>query len=205
VRIGAPAAERFRIAVPAGNREVRVRVMEMNPVNTFTRCAVAVLPVAGGVVAWESSDLCLAAVFERHGRAGGVGRGFVRGALREGAVATTWAHDSHNLLVLGRSPDEMALAARWVVEHGGGMAAVRGGTVLAGVPLPVAGIVSDQPIAVVGPQVAAFRRALGDLGFAHRSPIMTLGVLTLAVSPELKLTDRGLVDVNAGRLVDLFV
>ncbi|MDR7537771.1 MAG: adenine deaminase C-terminal domain-containing protein [Armatimonadota bacterium] len=205
VRIEAPTVERFRIAAPTGRREVRVRVMEMNQVNTFTKCVDAVLPVAGGAVAWESSDLSLAAVFERHGRTGSAGYGFVRGALREGAVASTWAHDSHNLLVVGRSPREMAIAARWVVDHGGGMAAVRGGTVLAGVPLPVAGIVSDQPVAVVGPQVAALRRALADLGFVHRSPIMTLGVLTLAVSPELKLTDRGLVDVNAGRLVPLFV
>ncbi|MCL6554689.1 MAG: adenine deaminase, partial [Firmicutes bacterium] len=109
------------------------------------------------------------------------------------------------LLVGGRSPNEMAAAARWVIEHDGGMAAVRSGTVIAGVPLPVAGIVSDQPMAVVGPQVAAYRHALGDLGFVHRSPIMALGVLTLAVSPELKLTDRGLVDVNAGRPVELFI
>jgi adenine deaminase len=205
VRVQPPAADRFRIAAPYGRRDVRVRIIEMNQVNTFTRSGEATLPVAGGTVAWESSDLCLAAVFERHGRSGSVGYGFVRGALHEGAVASTWAHDSHNLLVVGRSPDEMAAAARWVIEHDGGMAAVRGETVLAGVPLPVAGIVSDQPISVVGPQVAAYRRVLGGLGFVHRSPIMALGVLTLAVSPELKLTDRGLVDVNAGRLVGLFI
>jgi adenine deaminase len=69
----------------------------------------------------------------------------------------------------------------------------------------VAGIVSDEPVSVVGGQVAGLRSVLERLGFAHRSPIMTLGVLTLAVSPELKLTDRGLVDVNHGRLVDLFL
>jgi adenine deaminase len=158
-----------------------------------------------GRLDWESSGLCLAAVFERHGRAGTAGYGLVRGALREGAIATTWAHDSHNLLVVGRSAAEMAAAAGWVVERGGGMAAVRGSGVLAGVPLPVAGIVSDQPIRVVGELVAAFRSALAALGFEHRSPIMTLAVLTLAVSPALKLTDRGLVDVVRGRLVDLFI
>jgi adenine deaminase len=205
VRVLPPGPDRFRIAAPGGRREVRVRVIEMNQENTFTRSGEATLPVADGVVDWESSDLCLAAVFERHGRAGTVGYGFVRGAHREGAVATTWAHDSHNLLVLGRSGAEMALAARWVVEHDGGMAAVSGGDVLAGVPLPIAGIVSDASVPVVARQVAGFRSALERLGFRHRSPIMTLGVLTLAVSPELKLTDRGLVDVNRGRLVDLFL
>ncbi len=215
VRIPSPGIERFcveapgsRVKTPAGltgRSTARVRVMEMNACTTYTRSAEASLPLVDGCLDWESSDLCLAAVFERHGRAGTVGYGLVRGALREGAIATTWAHDSHNLLVIGRSAAEMAAAARWVVEHGGGMAAVRGTKVLAGVPLPVAGIASDQPIRVVGEQVAAFRSALASLGFEHRSPIMTLAVLTLAVSPALKLTDRGLVDVVRGRLVDLFI
>lgn len=205
VRLLPPGQDRFRIPAPGGHRQVRIRVMEMNQANTFTKSAEATLPVVGGFVDWESGDLCLAAVFERHGRAGTVGYGFVRGAFREGAMATTWAHDSHNLMVLGRSGADMVLAARWVIEHDGGMAAVRGGEVLAGVPLPIAGIVSDEPVPVVGRQVAGFRSAVERLGFLHRSPIMTLGVLTLAVSPELKLTDRGLVEVNRGRLVDLFL
>lgn len=205
VRLQPPGIERFRVPAPAGPGRVRVRVMEMNPATTFTRAAEAELPAVDGYLGWENSDLCLAVAFERHGRAGTAGYGFVRGALRRGAMATTWAHDSHNLLVLGRSAPEMAAAARWVIEHGGGIAAVQGDTVLAGVPLPVGGIVSGEPVAVVGPQVAAFREALQALGFVHRSPIMALGVLTLAVSPELRLTDRGLVDVNRGRVVNLYL
>jgi adenine deaminase len=205
VRVPPPGVERFRIAAPAGRVRVRVRVMEMNQTNTFTGSGEADLPVANGLLDWETGDLCLAAVFERHGRSGTVGYGFVRGAVRNGAMATTWAHDSHNLLVLGRSAQEMAAAARWVIEHDGGIAAVRGPTVLAGVPLPVAGIVSDEPHSSVGARVANLRRVLEQLGFTHRSPIMALGVLTLAVSPDLKLTDRGLVDVNRGRLIDLFL
>jgi adenine deaminase len=205
VKLQAPPGGRFRIAAPPGRTYVRVRVMEMNPSNTFTRAGEATLAVRDGALDWESSDLCLAAVFERHGRVGTIGYGFVRGALREGAMASTWAHDSHNLLVLGRSPAEMAAAARWVIEHDGGIAALRGETLLAGVPLPIAGIVSDEPVSVVGQQVAGLRRALEHLGFIHRSPIMTLGVLTLAVSPDLKLTDRGLVDVNRSQVVSLFL
>ncbi|MDR7421939.1 MAG: adenine deaminase C-terminal domain-containing protein, partial [Armatimonadota bacterium] len=160
VRLPAPGADRFRVTAPQGRTEVRVRIMEMNQTTTFTAAGEAMLPVRDGAVAWEGRDLCLAAVFERHGRAGTTGYGFVRGGLREGAVATTWAHDSHNLLVLGRTAAEMAAAARWVVEHDGGLAAVRGETLLAGVPLPVAGICSDEPVSVVGPRVAAFRAAL---------------------------------------------
>jgi adenine deaminase len=205
VRVEPPSVEQFRLAAPAGAGTVRVRVMEMNATTTYTKAEEATLRVTGGQVDWESSDLCLAAVFERHGRSGTVGYGMVRNALREGAIATTWAHDSHNLFVLGRSAAEMAMAARWVVEHDGGMAVVHGREVLAAVALPVAGIVSDQPLHAVGRHVAEIRQAVEQLGFTHRSPIMTLGVLTLAVSPALKVTDRGLVDVDRGRLVDLFI
>jgi len=203
VRISPPGPERFRIAAPG--RTATVRVMALRAESTYTAAETAHLPVRSGTVDWSASDLCLAAVFERHGRAGTVGYGFVRGALREGAVAMTWAHDSHNLLVLGRTPEEMAAAARWVVEAGGGMAAVRGTEVLGGVRLPVAGIVSDRSVPEVAAELSGFRRALGTLGFTHRSPVMALGVLTLPVSPALKLTDRGLVDVTAGRIVPLIV
>lgn len=209
VRLAPPGPERFRIPVPAGHRAgrpVRVRVIEMVPTGTVTRAAEATVPVDAGALDWEATDLCLAAVFERHGRRGTVGVGLVRGALQRGAVATTWAHDSHNLLVLGRSAAEMAAAARWVIAHDGGIVAVRGDTVLAGVPLPVAGIMSDQPVTAVAAQLAAFRTALtADLGFVNRSPIMALGVLPLAVAPALRLTDLGLVDVDRGQLVDLFL
>jgi len=203
VRISPPPPEAFR--VPASGSEVTVRVIEMLPATTYTAAGTARLAVRSGVIDWESSDLCLAAVFERHGRAGTVGYGFVRGALRWGAVATTWAHDSHNLLVVGRSAMEMAAAARWVVEAGGGMAAVRGAEVLGGVRLPVAGILSDRSVSEVAAELVRYRHALETLGFVHASPIMALGVLTLPVSPALKLTDRGLVDVQGGRIVPLIL
>ncbi|MDQ7843454.1 MAG: adenine deaminase C-terminal domain-containing protein [Armatimonadota bacterium] len=206
VRIDAPGVERFRIRAPGrASDTATVRVIAMRPDSTYTAAETARLPVRGDVLDWTSGYLCLAAVFERHGRAGTSGYGFVRGALRRGAVAMTWAHDSHNLLVVGRTPEEMALAARWVVAQGGGMAAVQGTEVLGGVRLPVAGIVSDRPVREVARDLAGFRRALGTLGFEHRSPVMALGVLTLPVSPALKLTDRGLVDVAAGKIVPLFV
>lgn len=203
VRIAPPAGDRFQVR--ASGKSVTVRVIALRPDSTYTDAQTAKLRVVDGNGDWESTDLCLAAVFERHGRGGTVGYGFVRGALAKGAVAMTWAHDSHNLLVVGRSPQEMAAAARRVVETGGGMAAVQGAEVLATVRLPVAGIVSDRSIPEIAAELSAFRHALHTLGFKHRSPIMTLGVLTLAVSPALKLTDRGLVDVNAGAIVPLIV
>jgi adenine deaminase len=203
VRIAPPPMDRFRLS--ARGRSVTARIMQMRPDSTYTEARTERLPVRDGVVHWEASDLCLAAVFERHGRAGTIGYGLVRHALRDGAIAMTWAHDSHNLLVLGRSPAEMAQAAKWVVEAGGGMAAVRGGELLGSVRLPIAGIVSDRSVPEVAEELGTFRRALTTLGFTHTSPIMALGVLTLPVSPELKLTDRGLVDVTRGVIVPLIV
>jgi adenine deaminase len=203
VRISPPPPEAFRVR--ASGSAVTVRVMEIHPATTYTAAGTARLSVRSGVIDWESSDLCLAAVFERHGRAGTVGYGFVRGALRRGATAMTWAHDSHNLLVVGRSALEMAAASRWVIEAGGGMAAVHGEEVLGAVRLPVAGILSDRSVPEVAAELARYRHALETLGFVHASPIMALGVLTLPVSPALKLTDRGLVDVQAGRIVPLIV
>ncbi|HXF83034.1 MAG TPA: adenine deaminase C-terminal domain-containing protein [bacterium] len=203
VRIAPPDPGRFRLSSPGTS--AAVRVMAMRPDSTYTDAETVTLAARDGFLDWPASDLCLAAVFERHGRAGTVGYGLVRGALKRGAVAMTWAHDSHNLLVLGRSPEEMAAAARWVVEADGGMVAVQGGEVLGGVALPVAGIVSDRSVPEVAAALAGFRRALTALGFSHRSPVMALGVLTLPVSPALKLTDRGLVDVRAGRIVPLLV
>ncbi len=201
VRINPPGADVFR--VPAAGANATVRVISLRPDTTYTDAQTATLPVRGGFLDWGASDLCLAVVLERHGRSGTIGYGFVRGALRHGAVAMTWAHDSHNLLVVGRSPQEMTAAARWVIESNGGMAAVRGTDLLGSVRLPVAGIVSDRGVPEVAIELTRFRRALQALGSTHASPIMTLGVLTLPVSPALKLTDRGLVDVVRGKIVPL--
>ena len=205
VRIAPPGPEDFVVPVRSSAATARVRVMALSRKTTYTAAEVHEVPVADGQLQWEAAGLCLAAVFERHGRTGTRGYGLLHQALERGAVASTWAHDSHNLLVVGRAASDMAAAARWVVERGGGMAAALDGQILAAVHLPVGGIVSPLPVEQVAEQVRAFRAALGQLGFTHPSPFMALGALTLAVSPELKVTDKGLVDVQEGRIVDLFV
>lgn len=132
--------------------------------------------------------------------------GLVAGTgLSRGAVATTYAHDSHHLLILGQDPSDMALAANTLRAVGGGMAAVLGGRVTALIPLPVAGLMSSESVEVVGPALAHFRQAMLDLGYQHKNPIMSLATLTLPVSPSLKLTNLGLVDVGKRRLVSLFL
>jgi adenine deaminase len=203
VRVKPPTAETFRLKAPGSS--ATVRVMGMRPDTTYTDAKTAVLSVRDGFLEWEQADLSLAVVLERHGRSGTIGYGLVRGALKRGAVAMSWAHDSHNLLVVGRSPQEMAAAAKWVIDADGGMAAVNGTILLATVELPIAGLVSDQSVPEVAAELSGFRQALQTLGFTHVSPVMALGVLTLPVSPALKLTDRGLVDVVRGTLVPLIV
>lgn len=191
-------------AVPA--RGDRLRVIEIVPDQIVTGSTVLPARIEGGAaVADPDRDLAKLAVVERHGRGGGVGLGFVRGlGLREGALASTVAHDAHNVVVAGMDDLPMRTALEAVVETDGGLAVARGDDVLARLPLPVAGLMSDRPLEDVREELDRLHEAYGELGGSLPSPFMTLSFLTLAVIPELKLTDRGLVDVGAFEIVDLW-
>jgi len=151
-------------------------------------------------------DLAKIAVVERHLATGRVGVGFVRGSgLRRGALASTVAHDAHNLVVLGVSDDDMLAAVARAAELGGGIVAVDGGRVLAECPLPVAGLFSDAPLDDVIAQSRACTDAAAALGWSGATPFLTMSFLALSVIPALKITDRGLVDVERFELVPLSV
>lgn len=197
-------AEAFRLPAPAGASRVEVRVIQVSPAATQTTERRMVLPVREGQIDWRSGECALAAVLERHGKTGGMALGLVCGAgLHSGAVATTYFHDHHNLFVLGRDPADMAAAANRLRELQGGILTVRDGQVAAQLPLPVCGLLSEESAEAVGADLRQVRASLHALGYTHRSPIMSLCTLGLPVSPALKLTDKGLVDVRAGRLVEL--
>ena len=133
------------------------------------------------------------------------GLGLVQGfGLRRGALASSVAHDSHNIVVVGANDADMLAAVEAIVALGGGQVAVADGEVLARVPLPIAGLMSDQPLAVVREQVDQLVTAARALGSPLHSPFLALSFLALPVIPELKLTDHGLVDVTAFRLVPVF-
>lgn len=187
--------------------EVRVRVIEVLEAKVLTRHLIVSLPGRGGKLqAHPDRDIAKVAVAERHGRNGGMSLGFVQGfGLRRGAVASTVAHDSHNLLVVGVDDADMAAAGNALLECGGGMVAVAGGTVLARVELPIAGLMSDRPAREVAAAVAELGQAWRDLGCQLASPFMTMSLLALPVLPELRITNRGLVDTVAFRFVDLLV
>ncbi|NLF12684.1 MAG: adenine deaminase [Anaerolineaceae bacterium] len=161
--------------------------------------------VDGVVVADPARDLIKMAVVERHRGTGRAGLGLVRGlGLRSGALASSVAHDSHNVVVAGAGDDDMRAALAAVVEMGGGQVVVDGGRVLAACPLPIAGLMSDRPLPEVRDQVAALTEAARGLGSSLPDPLMTMSFLALPVIPALKLTDRGLVDVTRFDFVPLF-
>lgn len=187
-------------------QQVTVRAIEVLPDRTQTRETLVTMPVRDGYIDWKQSGCLLAVVLERHGRNGSIGYGFLTGAChRRGTAATTYFHDHHNLFVAGDNEQDMLLAVRRIEEMQGGFLTVQDGRVLEELALPVCGILSDGSVEEVGQSLCRIRASLTALGYNHPNPIMSLGTLGLPVSPALKLTDRGLVDVKNSRLVPLVV
>ena len=198
-------AEELRLAAPSDGAAVRVIGLVEGQLLTH---ALAELPTVrdGAVVADTARDLVKLAVVERHHATGRVGLGLVRGfGLHAGAFASTVAHDAHNVVVAGVDDADMAACVARLAELGGGLCAVRGGAVLAEVPLPVAGLMSDADGPTVAAQLDALDVVLVSLGVELSEPMMALSFLALSVIPELKLTDRGLVDVGRGSLIPFAV
>jgi adenine deaminase len=186
------SADDFRIPASAG----KVRVIGLVPDQVVTE-----------LLEEEPGDeLAKIAVVERHLGTGRIGRGYVRGSgLQRGALASTVSHDAHNIIVIGIDEDDMARAVERLGELGGGIVVVDGGEVTAELPLPVAGLLADAPLAEVIEQSLACNDAARALGWSGATPFLTLSFLGLSVIPSLKITDRGLVDVDSFELVPLEV
>lgn len=200
----APLYERsFQVKGPAR----RIRVMRVTPGQLITGSEV-VEPSAqdGLLVADPARDLVKIAVVERHHASGRIGLGFATNVgLRRGAFASTVAHDAHNLVVLGVDDADMLLCVRRLAEIGGGVVVADGGEVRGELALPVAGLMSDAPLAAVHEELAGLERILRRSGVSWEAPFMCLSFLALSVIPELKITDRGLVDVGRFEVVPLRV
>jgi adenine deaminase len=159
----------------------------------------------GLVISDPERDLLKIAVVERHHGTGNVGLGLVKGVgLKRGAIASSVAHDSHNIVVIGTSDSEMRAAVAAVADMGGGQVALSGGEVQAACPLPIAGLMSDLRLEEVRVQVEALTEAAHAMGCTLPDPLMTMSFLALPVIPALKLTDKGLVDVGMFDFVPLF-
>lgn len=198
----------FVIATPNPEMSIaKVRVIEIIEAKVGTYARECTLPVKEGIVSNDvSQDIIKAAVIERHHGTGSMGKGFVKGFhIKEGAVASTVAHDSHNLLIVGTNDEDMALAGNTLAKVGGGMVAVKNGEVIALLPLPIAGLMCQETAEVVAKKVELLDIAWKNLGCDLVSPFMTMALIALAVLPELRLTNRGLVDTINFKLVDLFL
>jgi len=191
------------LAIPWSGGEARAIGLVTDQVVTES-LTVEPLVVDGRVVSDPERDLVKLAVAERHLGTGRIGLGLVSGSgLRDGALASTVAHDAHNLVVVGADDHDMATAAQRLAEVGGGIVVVHDGRVVAECPLPVAGLLSDQRLDVVVGQSRACNEAAHGLGWKGATPFLTLAFLALSVIPSLKLTDKGLVDVDRFELVPL--
>jgi adenine deaminase len=191
------------LRVAAG--EGMVRVIGVVPGQIVTKSLTGRPAVRGGLAeATIEGDLAKVAVVERHTASGRTAVAFVHGfGLRRGAIASTIAHDAHNVVCVGMGDADMARAIGRLAELGGGRVAVCDGQVLAELPLPVAGLLSDRPLAGVLEATGRLDAAARDLGSPLPAPFHTMSFLSLSVIPELKITDRGLVDVDRFELTDL--
>ncbi|HZU66873.1 MAG TPA: adenine deaminase [Ktedonobacteraceae bacterium] len=182
-----------------------VEVIGIEPGQITTKHLREEAPIRNGeIVADPERDLLKLVVIERHHASGKVGLGLVKGfGLRKGAVASSVAHDAHNLVVAGANDGDILRAAQVLEEMGGGFACVVDGEVRASVPLPLGGLVSPLPAAELVQQLEALDAAAAELGCRLEHPCMTLSFLSLSVIPALKLTDQGLIDVETFTLLPL--
>jgi adenine deaminase len=209
VRIGRTiAASDFDIAAPSGAATVEARVIGVVENQAPTRALTRRLSVKDGLVAMDrANNVCQIALVERHRGTGAIVNGFVSGFgyTADCAVASTVAHDSHHLLVVGTSKSDMAQAANRLAEVGGGVVVVSGGRELALVELPIAGLMSDERAEIVAAKADRMVEAMRQCGCRLNNAYMQHSLLALVVIPELRISDMGLIDVTAFKRTELFV
>jgi adenine deaminase len=204
VRRGKTAAD---FIVKTDRPRADVYVIELYPDQIINQIGHARLPVVDGAVQPDiGQDVLKLAVVERHGKNGNIGIAFVRGfGLKQGALASSVAHDHHNIIVAGTNDADMAACGRAIEEMQGGLAVASGGVVLGRLPLPVGGLLSEAPVRDVIAQLEQITAIAHELGCTLPAPFMTISFISLPTVPELGLTDMGLVNVRDHTLMSLFV
>jgi len=204
VKLKAPLKESDLILSASGDT-VSANVIEIQEAKVGTACVVeALLVVDGAVLADIDKNIAKVAVFERHKATGTRGLGFVKGFdFKSGAVASTYAHDAHNLLIVGTNDADMVVAGNQLAACGGGFVAVKDGEVIALLPLPVAGLMSDHAAKEVAGEIQKLEDAWVQLGCELVSPFMTMSLLALAVIPDIRITNKGLFDVLQFKFIDV--
>ncbi len=194
----------FRLA--AEGTSAKVRVIELYPDQIINERGEAVLRVIDGqVMADPAQDVLKLAVVERHGKNGNIGVTFVRGfGLKQGALASSVAHDHHNIIVVGTNDDDMAACVRGIEARQGGLSIAHGGAEQDGLSLPVGGLMSLEPVQDIIARLERITAIAHDLGCVLPAPFMTISFISLPTVPELGLTDRGLVSVRDHQLIGVF-
>jgi adenine deaminase len=198
----------FDIPAPRRAATVKARVIGVIENQAPTRALAAELPVQGGVVAMDRrNDVCQIALVERHRGTGKLTNGFVSGFgyTQDCALASTVAHDSHHMIVVGTNKEDMARAANRLGQVGGGVVMISKGQELALIELPIAGLMSDERAEVVAEKAARLAAAMRDMGCTLNNAYMQHSLLALVVIPELRISDMGIIDVTSFRKVDLFL
>ncbi len=192
--------------LPAAGPTAEMWVIELYPDQIINEIGTATLPVvAGNVVADPTQDVLKLAVVERYGQNGGIGQTFVRGiGLQNGALASSVAHDHHNIIVAGTNEADMAACVQAIEAMQGGFAIAANGEVLGQLPLPIAGLLSDQPVAEIISELEKLTEISHGLGGKLPAPFMTISFISLPTVPELGLTDKGLLNVRQHALMSAF-
>jgi adenine deaminase len=200
-------AEDFRIPVPAAAPRSRIRVIEARPLSIITGERIEAPKLEEGLCVSDlERDILKIFVIERHTGSGNIGKGFISGlGLKRGALGLTVSHDSHNMIIAGVDDASIFKAARHLNKMKGGMVFAVGDEILLDLPLPVAGLMSDRDAPFIVERLRAFEELFAREGLSNRTPLMTLSFMALPVIPKLKITDRGLIDVERFAPTDLFV
>ncbi len=185
----------------------RVRAIEVSDGQLVTKCINAEINVQNGYAESKiEDDILKILVIERHKASGNIGKGFVKGfGLKSGAIASTVAHDSHNMIVIGTNDDDMFKAIKELVKSQGGKVIVQNGDVKAKLELPIAGLMSEESVETVIKKCDELKRGEKQIGCKLKEPFMTMSFLSLSVIPDIKLTDKGLMDVVNNKFTDLFI
>ena len=204
VKLGHVNAEKFIIKAPMESGRIKVTGLKVERDYTRTPAVTMELDVKDGRVVPDENCVTIT-VLERHGKNGNVFSTIAAGdCLIKGAVATSYAHDHHNLVVIGSNREDMATAANRVIDNNGGLAVVQDGKVLAQCRLEVCGLMSEKDPYDTAAEIQAVEQAMRNIGYVHYNPVMSLATTCLPVSMDVKITDKGLVDVINGRLADIF-
>ena len=183
-----------------------VRAIEIIPDSLLTKSTKAKIKLINGFAEADvENDILKITVLERHRATGNIGKGFVKGfGLKSGAIASTVAHDSHNMIIIGTNDADMETAAIELVKSQGGKVVVNNGEVLAKLPLPIAGLMSDKSFEEILEEYNNLRKQVHKIGCKLEDPFMTIAFLSLSVIPELKITDKGVFDANCCKVIDIF-